>query len=618
MVTRDGLAGEGVVDRSAIERGWLPRSGTHAGILNLFDTSGYMPHGHCYLWQGDLVALHVGSDAVIALSYLTIPLTLGYFVRRRGDLPFAKVFWAFAAFIVTCGMTHVLEIWTLWTPHYWLSGGVKALTALASICTAIMLVASVPRGLALPSPAQLEDALEALKRVEERLRAATDGMIEGFLILEPVRGTDGVIVDFRVVEANPAMLERFQLTRPQVVGASLSKLTSSAPPGFERFVQVAQSRQRAEEELSVQLAGETRPRWFHRQVVPLADGVAITLRDITDRKRAEDDLSRLASIVECTHDAIIGKSPAGIIETWNAGAERLYGYTAAEVLGRSVSLIVPAERADEDRQFFEMIQRGERVHVLDTVRVRKDGNLCEVSLTASPIRDRAGQLIGISTIGRDISEKKRSERLANAEVLLKEVHHRVKNNLQMISSLLKLHAEKVTDPVAKAAFADSQERVRAIALLHERLHQSKTPGDVDVADYAESLLPMLLRAYGGTAVSTRVEAHGIVLPVDAAVPFGLILNELVANAVKHAFSGVEGGAPRIEISLEEDAHDFVLTVRDNGRGFPADFDLARSTRLGMHIVKTLARQLGGALELSSGTGAECRLRFPIPSERDTS
>jgi len=577
-----------------------------------------MPHGHCYLWQTDLIALHVISDALIALSYLSIPMTLGYFVRRRRDLPFAKVFWAFAAFIVTCGMTHVLEIWTLWTPLYWLSGWAKALTAAASISTAVMLIAFVPRALALPSPAQLAEALDALKRVEDRLRAATDGMIEGFLILESVRGTDGVIVDFRVVEANPAMLEHLQLTRLQAVGASFLKLTPTVSLGFERFAQVAQSRQRAEEELSVQLEGETRPRWLHRQVVPLADGVAITSRDISERKRAEDDLSRLASIVECTHDAIIGKTPTGIIETWNAGAERLYGYGAAEVLGKSVDLLVPAERADEARQLREATLRGERVHVLDTVRVRKDGTRCDVSLTRSPIRNRAGQLIGVSTIARDISEKKRSERLANAEILLKEVHHRVKNNLQMICSLLKLHAEKVTDPSAKAAFADSQERVRAIALLHERLHQSKTPGDVDIADYAESLIPMLLRAYGGPAVVTRVEALGIVLPVDAAVPFGLILNELVANAVKHAFSGVEVAAPCIQILVEKDAHDFVLTVRDNGRGFPAEFDIARSARLGMHLVKTLARQLGGVLELSSLAGCECRLRFPNPAERDAS
>jgi len=608
-----------VVKPGVNERGLCPLEGGRLlRILNLFDPSGFMPHGHCYLWQTDLIALHVVSDALIALSYLSIPVTLGYFVRRRRDLPFAKVFWAFAAFIVTCGMTHILEIWTLWTPLYWLSGGVKALTAVASISTAVMLIAFVPRALALPSPAQLADALDALRRVEDRLRAATDGMIEGFLILESVRGTDGVIVDFRVVEANPAMLERLQLTRLQAVGASFLKLTPTAPLGFERYAQVAQSRERAEEELSVQLEGETRPRWLHRQVVPLADGVAVTSRDISERKRTEDDLSRLASIVECTHDAIIGKTPTGIIETWNAGAERLYGYGAAEVLGRSVSLLVPAERTDEDRQLHEAIQRGERVHVLDTVRVRKDGTRCEVSLTASPIRNRAGQLIGISTIARDISEKKRSERLANAEILLKEVHHRVKNNLQMISSLLKLHAEKVTDPLAKAAFGDSQDRVRAIALLHERLHQSKTPGDVDIGDYAESLIPMLLRAYGGPAVSTRVEAPGIVLPVDAAVPFGIILNELVANAVKHAFSGVEVAAPCIEILVEKDAHDFVLTVRDNGRGFPAEFDLARSTRLGMHLVKTLARQLGGVLELSSLAGSECRLRFPSPAERDAS
>ncbi len=576
-----------------------------------------MPHGHCYLWQSDLIALHVLSDGAIAASYTTIALTLAVLVRRRRDLPFTMVFWAFAIFIVSCGMTHLLEIWTLWTPLYWLSGWVKAVTATASLATAAMLIAFVPQALALPSPARLRSALEDLRKVEDRLRAAADGMMEGFVILTCVRGTSGAIVDFRIAEANPAMLTRLRMTRAEAIGKRLLDLPYPAESGFARYAQVAESRERVDEEISIQLPSEP-AMWLHRQVVPLEDGVAVTSRDITERRRAEDNQARLASIVESTHDAIIGKSAAGIIETWNVGAERLYGYAADEVVGKSISIVVPADRADEDRELLDAVREGNRLDVLDTIRVGKDGVRREVSLTTSPIRNPLGELVGISTITRDISQQKRAARLAHADLLLKEVHHRVKNNLQVISSLLKLHAEQMVDPAAQVAFRDGQERVRAIALLHEHLHQSKSPGDVDIGDYTRSLIPQVLRANGRPAVNVEVEANGIALPADTAVPLGLILNELVSNAIKHAFSDGPGPAPQIRVILRAVESDYLLIVRDNGRGFPAGFDLASSNRLGMHIVKMLTRQLGGTCNLASTGSAEVVLRFPQDAEGEPS
>lgn len=586
-------------------------------LLNrVFGSPGFMPHGHCYLWQSSLIWLHVLSDAVIAASYMSIPLMLGYFVRRRRDLPFSNLFRAFAAFIVTCGMTHVLEILTLWTPVYWLSGGVKALTAVASLVTAAMLAAFLPRALALPSQAQLQGALEELRQVENRLRAATDAMSESFLILECVRGPEGAIVDLRVVEANPAALLDLKTTRAGAIGASVLRFARPQGVDFERLVQVVTSGQRIDEEISMPLASEPGPRWLHTQVVPLEDGVTVTTRDITSRRLDDENLARLGSIVESTHDAIIGKSPDGIIESWNSGAQRLYGYSAAEVIGKPVSLIVPPDRAAEDRELLSAVQRGHRLDVLDTVRIGRDGQRREVSLSASPIRNRAGALVGISTITRDISQQKRSDRLTQADLLLKEVHHRVKNNLQVVSTILKLHAEQMVDPAAKAAFRDSQDRVRAIALLHERLHQSARPGDVDIGDYARSLVPDLLRAYGRNDIRVEVEAGGIALPVDTAVPFGLILNELVTNALKHAFAGDAQAAARIDIVLEVADQDYLLTVTDNGQGFAPVIDVASPNRLGMYIVRTLARQLEGSLTVASAGGAECRLRFPRPAERN--
>ena len=131
-----------------------------------------MPHGHCYLWQPGLVWLHILSDACIALAYYSIPITLVYFVQKRKDLPFDWIFWLFGAFIVACGTTHLMEVWTLWHPTYWLSGTLKAFTALISLYTALELIPLVPQLLALPSPAQLEATNQELRnQIAERERA---------------------------------------------------------------------------------------------------------------------------------------------------------------------------------------------------------------------------------------------------------------------------------------------------------------------------------------------------------------------------------------------------------------------------------------------------------------
>lgn len=140
-----------------------------------FSASPFIPHGHCYLWKPGLVTLHLASDALIALAYYSIPITLWYFVQKRTDLPYNWIFQLFASFIIACGTTHLMEVWTLWHPIYWVSGGIKAVTALVSVTTAILLVPLVPRALALPSPAQLEQANQELQaQVAERLRVEAE------------------------------------------------------------------------------------------------------------------------------------------------------------------------------------------------------------------------------------------------------------------------------------------------------------------------------------------------------------------------------------------------------------------------------------------------------------
>src|SRR5215210_799119 len=141
-------------------------------LKELFSGNGFMPHGHCYLWQPNVLWLHILSDGLIALAYFSIPFTLVYFVRNRKDVEFNWMFLCFAAFIIACGATHLMEIWVIWHPAYWLSGGVKVITALASVPTAILLVKLLPHALAVPNPAELRAAnAELSKEITERERS---------------------------------------------------------------------------------------------------------------------------------------------------------------------------------------------------------------------------------------------------------------------------------------------------------------------------------------------------------------------------------------------------------------------------------------------------------------
>src|SRR6202046_798856 len=139
---------------------------------NLLSPSDFMPHGYCYLWNTRLVGLHLVSDSLIALAYLFIPITLIYFIRKRRDLPFNWMFVCFWRFILACGATHAMEVWTLWHADYWLSGAIKAFTALVSVPTAILLVRMIPQALALPSPEAMRREIEARKSAQQSLHEA--------------------------------------------------------------------------------------------------------------------------------------------------------------------------------------------------------------------------------------------------------------------------------------------------------------------------------------------------------------------------------------------------------------------------------------------------------------
>lgn len=206
--------------------------------------------------------------------------------------------------------------------------------------------------------------------------------------------------------------------------------------------------------------------------------------------------------------------------------------------------------------------------------------------------------------------------LQEKEVLLREIHHRVKNNLQVISSLLSLQADHVEDPQIVAAFRETQARVRSMSLIHEELYQASNLARVNFSDYLRRLTGYLANAYGvGGRVRIHMDVRDVLLGVDTAIPLGLIVNELVSNALKHAFPDGRHGEIALwltRIEDEADQHWYELVVQDNGKGFPDNVDYRNTDSLGLQLVQVLSRQLRGHVELSVNGGTRFSLHFPEP------
>ena len=266
----------------------------------------------------------------------------------------------------------------------------------------------------------------------------------------------------------------------------------------------------------------------------------------TTRNRSEvqgnDEIAyRLAAIVESSDDAIVSKNLNGVVVTWNKGAERIFGYAAEEIIGKPISILIPSDRENEESLILERIRRGERIDHYDTVRMRKDGSLIDISLTVSPIKDEQGRVMGASKIARDITDRKRQERFIT--LLSREVDHRAKNLLAVVQATVALTAGDTAEEV-KAAISG---RIQALANAHNLLALSHWEGAS-----LNSIIQQELAAYcGEEGFRAVITGPSKILGPQAAQSIAIVIHELATNAAKYGALSVPAGLVRVEWSLKQ-------------------------------------------------------------------
>ncbi|MCI5221739.1 MAG: PAS domain S-box protein [Candidatus Electrothrix sp. AR4] len=340
--------------------------------------------------------------------------------------------------------------------------------------------------------------------------------------------------------------------------------------------------------------------------------------DIREIRAAEQALHETAVL----NDRIIHETPVGLLIFDQAGqcivannaVAKMLGGTREEVLLQNYNEIASWKESGMLEAAKKSLAEGKKCHLeFDNLTSFGKNGFYKSVFVPFTLHDELHLLLMLN----DISERKKAEKqlksnLTEKEALLKEIHHRVKNNMQIVASLMFLQAQQIENKEALKALQDSQDRVKSMGLVHELLYRSDNLSKVSFSKYIETLACSLRESYDGVKndVSFRIEAEGIELPVDTAIPCGLIVNELITNSFKYAFKENRPGSLYVRFAREEDL--YILSVSDNGVGLPTDYDWRSTATLGLSLVRTLSEQLDGQVEFTNDNGLTCRLSFKSP------
>jgi PAS domain S-box-containing protein len=478
---------------------------------------------------------------------------------------------------------------------------------------------------------------EALHESRERFRSAIDSMPDVVVIYDR---------DLRIQYVNPATTRATGRPAEEFIGRLEHEAWS--PEVVSMWRPIVEKTLDTGEVQSTELGFPSQKGVRHLAVtcVPMRDvkggvrEVMIITHDMTARKRAEVALRKserqLQTAFEETEkqrrllDAVVAYAPEGIailkgsqhrflrinaaFDPFVTGTGEVIGLSFAEAFPKAAQLIVPL--------LDKVFETGEPHYTPDEpFQVERQGAMQEAFFTFiyAPWFNRKGRIGGVMMLAHETTERKRSEdrlkkSLLEKQVLLQEIHHRVKNNMQVINSLMNLQAAKIKDQNLLASFKEATSRVHVMALIHDHLYRSENLSEIDLGAYIDQLTQSVLRMYKAKGVGVQVRTDHIHLDMDQAIPCGLIINELLTNALKYAFPGDRQGVFAIEAFNSDDATQVTLIIGDDGIGLPEDVDIHGINTLGLKLVHGLVNQLGGTVEIGRPEkGTRYTIRFPMQS-----
>ncbi|MFQ6109808.1 MAG: GAF domain-containing protein, partial [Candidatus Aminicenantales bacterium] len=354
--------------------------------------------------------------------------------------------------------------------------------------------------------------------------------------------------------------------------------------------------------------------------VSVLQSVASYIAYVIDEKQKEEVLrvseEKYRNLIELSPDAIMFLDMKGKIISCNTFMIRGTGYSKEEIIGKHFSELELLRSEDVPKyvKLLDSVARGKVPKPFEVNWCHKDGTPYSAEVRISFIKEK-GKKVGFQVVARDITERKKAEETIRAslrerEVMLREIHHRVKNNMQIISSLLKLQSRQIKNKKILDMFNVGQNRIRSMALIHESLYQSRDLARINFSDYIKKLITHLFSIYRTDTqdINLNINVSDIFLDINRAIPCGLIINELVSNSLKHAFP--EGKKGKISVEMNRNKGDrYTLVVRDTGIGFPDGLDFQNSETLGMQLVTALVTQLDGNIKLRRRDGTEFKIVF---------
>jgi len=424
----------------------------------------------------------------------------------------------------------------------------------------------------------------------------------------------------KILEINVATQKMFGYKRNEITGEHYSKLAAPGKVDDESFEELTQkAKQGTSQQMKVwgkRRNGEVFPKHIHMSIANyFGEEVLIVIaKDLSEEYSAKEALKKrnelFIQLFENTPIGIVFLNKHNEIEMVNAGFEQLFGYTFDEIKGLELDKVIVA---DDRREEARRLSESRKSFVKESKRVRKDGSVRDVVIYGVPVT-LEGKTLAIFGMYIDITEQKKAEKsiqksLREKEILLAEIHHRVKNNLAVITGLLELQSYSTESETAKAALRDSQRRITSIALIHEKLYQSDNFSEIQFDQYLEELTEVIKNSIGHHSKSVEIDIYAdpVKLTLTQAIPCGLLLNEALTNAYKHAFD-IEK-SPKIKIIFKENGKNLYFRIADNGSGFPEGMNEKMSESLGLKLIDTLSKQLNGDLKFWNKNGGIVEIKF---------